>query len=167
MKTKEKIEIKKFKTFPSMEWGENGGSCCDIYVKGKKVATYFNEGNGGEPNIHMVGEMNYKELKDLCYQANERLGLNDPRYGYEINYSCAIECLIDYLADMKDIQKIYNKEVKKGYNYVMIGRTWNKISWCGCKVDRQEEMKKVVDKNLPDIEKTYYFIDNPNYFDNL
>ena len=166
MKTKEQIEIKKYKTFPSMEWGENGGCCCDIYVKGKKVATYFDEGNGGEANVDMTDNMTYCQLKNLCYEANERMGLNEGIYPQNIHYECAIDTLVAHLADMKDIQKIYNKEVKKGYNYVMIGRTWNKITWCGCVIDRQKEMKEVVDKNLPNISK-YYFIDNPNYFNNL
>ena len=42
-----KFELKKLKHFPSLEWGEDGGTTCDIYMDGKKCGNYFNDGNGG------------------------------------------------------------------------------------------------------------------------
>ena len=165
MRTKEKIEIKKYKTFPSMEWGENGGCCCDIYIGSKKVAEYFNEGNGGTPNIRTFG-MTHIDLQDLCYEVNERLGLNEPLYGHDINYSCAIECLIDYLAEMKDLEKWYKKEVKKGKSFVLFGRAFGSYKWVSCGIDKYKEMKKVLDNSKENF-KRYHYITSLDYFNNL
>lgn len=75
MKTIEGLEIKNLKTFPSMEWGENGGVSCDIYFKNKKIAEYFNDGNGGCADVKMCKNsiITHQELKDMCFTIADRL----------------------------------------------------------------------------------------------
>lgn len=41
------ITVTNYKTFPSMEWGENGGMEADICVNKTPVVHIFQEGNGG------------------------------------------------------------------------------------------------------------------------
>ena len=47
IKSIEDLEVRNVKTFPSMEWGEDGGLEADIYYQGKFAVRIFQEGNGG------------------------------------------------------------------------------------------------------------------------
>lgn len=47
LKSIEGLEVRNLKTFPSMEWGEDGGLEADIYYDGKFAVRVFQEGNGG------------------------------------------------------------------------------------------------------------------------
>ena len=47
IKSIEGLEVRNVKTFPSMEWGEDGGLEADIYYQGKFAVRIFQEGNGG------------------------------------------------------------------------------------------------------------------------
>lgn len=47
IKSKEGLEVRNLKTFPSMEWGDDGGCEADIYYNGKFAVRVFQEGNGG------------------------------------------------------------------------------------------------------------------------
>ena len=173
MKTREGIELKKLKTFPSMEWGENGGSCCDIYYKGKKVAEYFNDGNGGCARVDMVGDMKEEELKDIGLSLEERCGmLNNYNFPLEIRRASAIEEIVDIFLTMKDIQKLYKKHTKDRENKKMlmaidfmktIGRFWNYK-----RPPTQEEMTSFIDANKMDKKSvSIYYIENEDFFNNL
>lgn len=173
MKTREGIELKKLKTFPSMEWGENGGSCCDIYYKGKKVAEYFNDGNGGCARVTMVGTMKEEELKDIGLAIEDRLGMIDnKRFPIEIRRSCAIEEIVDIFITMKDIQKQYKKWTKDKENKKMlvaidfmktIGRHWSYK-----RPPTQEEITSFIDVNKMDKKSiSIYYIENEDFFNNL
>ena len=173
MKTREGIELKKLKTFPSMEWGENGGSCCDIYYKGKKVAEYFNDGNGGCARVDMVGDMKEEELKDIGLSLEERCGmLNNYNFPLEIRRASAIEEIVDIFLTMKNIQKLYKKHTKDRENKKMlmaidfmrtIGKTWNSD-----KEPTEEEKTKFVEFNKMDKKSlSIYYIENEDFFNNL
>lgn len=68
-KTKENLEVRNYQTFPSMEWGENGGLRADIYFNNKFLARVFQEGNGGCAIAYMQtkNETEWGEFKKACY----------------------------------------------------------------------------------------------------
>jgi hypothetical protein len=49
-----KYEIKNLKTGPSREWGPNGAVSCTLYRDGKRVAKFFDAGDGGEAEIEWL-----------------------------------------------------------------------------------------------------------------
>ena len=173
MKTREGIELKKLKTFPSMEWGENGGCCCDIYCNGKKVAEYFNAGEGGCANVTMVGDMTEDQLKDIGIALEERCGMWDnSRFSMSIRRMCAIEEIVEIFLAMKDIQKLYKKYTKDVVNKRMlmavdfmrtIGKRWGKEE-----EPTQEDKERFVEFNKMDPKSvSVYYIENEEFFNNL
>lgn len=130
MKFKEQITIKNIKHFPSMEWGEEGGTSADFYYKGKKVCHYVNYGDGGEEHLYWCecedswAKVNLSfEVIDAVRTCLKRLGL------YE---SCIIkteekiiECdmfgfLIMHFEELKELEKYYKKELKRNKYEPMI-----------------------------------------------
>lgn len=171
MKTREGIELKKLKTFPSTEWGEDGGCSCDIYYKGKKVAEFFNAGDGGDANITMVGDMTKEDLIEIGLNLEERLGMMfNQKYPIEIRRMCAIEELVGIFQTMKYIQKIYNKLTKdKEDKKVLIAIDFAKTIARFCKrPPKQEEITDFIDVNEMDKKSvSVYYIENEDFFNNL
>ena len=171
MNTKEKLTIKNIKTFPSMEWGENGGLRCDIYLKGKKVAEYIDWGNGGEAEVRMLTDtITHKELQNLCYEATNRLGLNSNEYSEEINYMCAIDTLVVYLQEMKDTEKMYKEKSKKGWNNLLVIKTQFNIYYCAFKDGGAKSAENYLKEknNLTDDKiVSMNIICDQSYFENL
>lgn len=71
---KNNISLRNVKFFPSHEWGPKGGQELDIYLNEKKVAHFYNQGEGGEPDI----EYNSLETKKELWNAiNKFASLNE------------------------------------------------------------------------------------------
>lgn len=124
MKFKEQITIKNIKHFPSMEWGEDGGTFADIYYKGKKVLNYVNYGDGGEEHLYWEDTNFNKEiLTNAVRNCLKRLNLYDAiiiKSGDKI-----IECdmfgfLIMHFEELKEMEKYYKKALKQNYNIPII-----------------------------------------------
>lgn len=78
--TTEGFSIKNLEHFPSMEWGENGGTKADILFNGIKVATLYDEGNGGCANIDFDRSICKSKLLEIKIAAFNLLKRLDPTY---------------------------------------------------------------------------------------
>lgn len=124
MKFKEQITIKNIKHFPSMEWGEDGGTSADIYYKGKKILNYVNYGDGGEEHLYWENIDFDKEIFiNAVRNCLKRLNLYNSiiiKSGDKI-----IECdmfgfLIMHFEELKELERYYKKELKRSTNEPMI-----------------------------------------------
>ena len=67
-----KYEIKNLKTGPSREWGPNGAVSCTLYRDGKRVAKFFDAGDGGEAEIEWLDRDKPKvDITIINYMENE------------------------------------------------------------------------------------------------
>lgn len=73
IKTLEGFSLREVKTFPSMEWGEDGGIQADIYYMGAKVGTLFNDGNGGMATFYKTGVVDEMLLKTQALKCLKRI----------------------------------------------------------------------------------------------
>lgn len=120
VRTKEGLSIRKVRHFPSMEYGEEGGTSCDILLNGKPIADYLDVGDGGEARVTYYDPAKRSEYNTLFQDAIMRI---DPasvsKYGEQIVRDCATTSLVNYLMDAKELLKVCLKWSAKGYNHMM------------------------------------------------
>lgn len=118
-----RLSMKKYKTFPSMEWGPNGGYCCDIYFDGVKQGYFHQAGDGGcfdySKDYKNPKAMSEKELGDyvkeyLKENKNARVIAN---YHLDDLEYVDLETGVNLLAALNDYKKMFNKRNKQGYTH--------------------------------------------------
>ena len=103
------FEIKNFKTFQGMEgYGSQG----DVWLNGKKLGFWSNDGNGGMDRFSFPTA----ELDTLIAKQ-----VPECSYTYKDNVIEAdLSMLLAHLADMKDIEKQWKKADKQGRALVVL-----------------------------------------------
>lgn len=128
-KTVEGLEVKNLETFPSREWGDEGGMKADIYLNGEKVGHFFNAGDGGMPDFYLENGVDRKEVykafldflkrKDPCYQEGSPykwlMEKSEPEKVDEDDIFAAVGLIFDKYLALKSAKKILET-----YKYVGI-----------------------------------------------
>lgn len=118
--TKEGISIRKVKHFPSMEYGDQGGTSCEILLNGRKIADYVDYGNGGEANIDYLEPDRRAEYDSLFSDAIIRLEPGQvKKYGENIVRYCAVSSVVNFLTDAKTELKACLIWKSKGYDHIV------------------------------------------------
>lgn len=73
VKTFEGLAVKNYKTFPSREWGDNGGMQADMYLNDKKIGQIFDAGDGGMGTMSFENDADIKGFKTVCFKFLRRL----------------------------------------------------------------------------------------------
>lgn len=130
--TKEGFDVRDLKRFPSMEWGDEGGLQADVYYKGEKVLTVYQEGNGGCAITYPTSyyNKNKEEIDTQCYAFLRRV---DDAYGPNSKYSKLFadksakniddddwESLVNNIEQRYDENKDAVKLFKKGYKAIAV-----------------------------------------------
>ena len=116
MKTEEKLSVKNLKHFPSMEWGENGGTSCEIYFGNVLAVKYFDKGEGGEPYYTFENSFSYAMITDEMKEFLKRYGIYQKdveKYGEKITDMCILESFISWWENFEQFRKDINKIIKK------------------------------------------------------
>lgn len=116
MRTKEKLSIKKLTHFPSMEWGENGGTSCEIFIGKLLAVKYFDKGEGGEPYYTFENGFTYAMIKEEMKKFLKRYGIYQKaceKYDEKIVENCIFEDFISWWENFDFLKKEINKVIKK------------------------------------------------------
>lgn len=115
---KTKLKLKNYCTFPSKEWGEDGGYSCDVYYDDKKVFYFCNYGDGSEPKV--VWENS--EIQQNVFDEMSRLS----KFKTEIDGFTRkmlkehnVWGLVDFLVELEGDYKFAEKAFKEGNNVVV------------------------------------------------
>lgn len=111
---KNNISLRNVKFFPSHEWGPKGGQDLDIYLNEKKVAHFYNQGEGGEPDIEYTSIKAKKELWDAI---NKFASLNENSidvrtYRSLINIAPDVWTMVELFLMFQDEEKYAKKFFK-------------------------------------------------------
>ena len=126
--TKEGFSVKNLERFPSMEYGEEGGIQADLYYKGDKIMTVFDEGNGGCANCYTTELYSTKmgEIKSAALKFLQRCDKNWDKYDFLKNKTAKDIDDDDFLGivviieDKYEIYKTVNKSFKDGFKAVAV-----------------------------------------------
>mgnify|MGYP003290648368 CR=1 FL=1 len=167
-KTIEGIEVKNYQTFPSMEWGENGGLRADIYYKGKYVVQVYNEGNGGMA-IETYQIKDQELINDFKKSVHSFLLRNDKNYGPNSEFKWLRDKTAESI-DGDDLEEFVNlvylhhekiaeinKGLKKGYAKLAVCDLGYEIKYYHCSyiMDERTFKEKVQDKKCTNNFKLY------------
>lgn len=120
-----KITVKKLKTFPSMEWGEDGGFCCDIYYDGVKQGYFHQAGEGGcySYNYYPGNTISERELNEYCkkfFNKNE-FARGILEYSLEdVERFVDLETMVLLFFELKDYKKLFKKLEDSTYKSICI-----------------------------------------------
>jgi len=133
---------------------------CDIKYKGKKIATYFDDGNGGEPRVDAIGGINKDENGE--YQISQQLSKNRealqqlqaefktlPKVKFE-GYGGELDDCLDFAVDEFITQSETLKVAKKGLLLTKEGKDFL-TKWKG--TTPSALVKKHGEKGIAAIEK--------------
>jgi len=152
-KSIEGLEVKNYQTFPSMEWGEDGGLRADLYYKGKFLARVLQEGNGGSAIAYMQtkNEIEWAEFKQACFDFLMR---NDNNFGPNSQYDFMrdktaekiddddLEMVINLLKERHDHIKESEKALKKNYGKIAVVDKGYQIQYYMCSMNMTDEFFK-------------------------
>ncbi len=117
-----KITCKKLKTFPSLEWGPDGGFCADIYFDGVKQGYFHQAGEGGEyvfqpESFDNPAVKSNKELNQYCveyFKNNKFARLYSSASLEAVERFCNLETMVCHCLAMKTLEKKIKQMVKDG-----------------------------------------------------
>ena len=103
VRTLEGLSIKDYKTFPSHEWGDDGGMQADIYLKGTLVGTIFDAGEGGMADFYPTSTADIKSFKEACFKFLKRKDKDYFKYEFMPKQASAMNeddyvCVVDLIA---------------------------------------------------------------------
>lgn len=136
------FEIKNMKTFMGMEgYGTQG----DIWLNGKKLGFWSNDGNGGADRFDMPREA-IKQLNELVAEQCPECASDD----YGIHLDADLSIVLAHLADLKDLEKDWKKLYKKGCSLVSLNsrETDEKVFYEIASTNRRSIINWLI-KNLP------------------
>lgn len=103
--TKEGLSIKNYKTFPSREWGDNGGMQADVYLNGVYVGQVYDAGDGGMGDFYGSDKDNWSvnEFKTACFNFLKRKDKNYFKHSFMPKQASACNeddyvCMVDLIA---------------------------------------------------------------------
>ena len=175
-----KITCKKLKTFPSTEWGPNGGYCADIYFEGVKQGYFHQAGEGGVYMFHPAFKnstqpvKSNEELNKYCkeYFSNNKFARLFACMSQEaVKKYCDLETMVDHYLCMDNVKKAINKMLKKGTydKYVIVLKeptelfdSDNVVSFCTKKSIPEYQInmfgrRYAMEKGWKDTDKIYVF----------
>ena len=137
------ITIKNLKTFPSTEFGPQGGYSCSVYVDGKRATIFTEYGNGGPAQVDQIDsdlcdKVIAQHKPEKCFDDEIVDSFNDVVPGlvqeYETNKNfkrmCKTKTLFKMKSDSKDTVNIWDVKfsthiknalrIKYGYDIVEI-----------------------------------------------
>ena len=159
--TEEGFEVKNLKRFPSMEWGEEGGLEADLYYKGDKILTLYQEGNGGCATTYMTEKGNciLGEIRNAGLTFLKRV---DEDYSGQGKYAHLFanitvqnfrddewESLINNIEERYDMVKQVKKSFKKGFKTVVACMSKYQFDYLQYKADNitQKEVDEYFNKS--------------------
>lgn len=108
LKTKEGFSLRNIITFPSLEWGDNGGIKADLLYCGAYIGNLYNAGDGGMANFYFDDGVNIDLIKnevlkclkrlDTCYTLYKFLRERTPKQVNEDDYDALVALLVDNYA---------------------------------------------------------------------
>lgn len=104
------FEVKNVKTWVGME---GYGTRCDVWLNGKKLGTYTDNGDGGCPCYSFRAQELCDAVKGQCPE------LAWSAYGHD--FEPDLDMLISRLLEMKDMEKEWKKDAKNGRGWLVIG----------------------------------------------
>lgn len=160
-KTLDGLTVKNYQTFPSMEWGENGGMQADLYYKGKFLARVLQEGNGGCAISYMQtkSETEWADFKKAIFDFLLR---NDKDFGPNSQYKWMrdktpekiddddMEIAINLIKLRHDHIKEAEKALKKDYGKIAIVEKGYETTYYFCNVLMTDELfaRQTKEKNF-------------------
>jgi len=160
-KSQEGLEVRNYQTFPSMEWGENGGLQADLYFNNKFLARVYNEGNGGCAIAYMQtkNETEWNEFKQACFDFLLR---NDKDFGPNSQYEWMRKKTPERIDD-DDLELVVNllykrhlhikeaeKALKNNYGKIVVCNKGYQFKYYMCSFLMTDDKFKEVCKNKED-----------------
>ena len=160
--TKEGFSVKNLKRFPSMEWGEEGGLTADLYYKGAKILSLYQEGNGGSA-MATYNEMSL-DIKRAALDFLKRCDKAYDTYEFLIRKTAKdindddFEAVINCIEERYDIIKNVKKAFKKDYKSVAVLGDDLRFDYLQYRVSdiTLDEVKTYLKKNK--LDKKYFYI---------
>ena len=141
------FEIKNMKTFLGMEgYGTQG----DVWLNGKKLGFWSNDGDGGEDRFEMPRDA-VQALNELCAEQCPECAIDS--YGMHIDADLSL--VLSHLADLKDLEKDWKKLNKQGSSLVVLKsrETDDSVCYSLRTTDRGAILRWLIDKLPAECEK--------------
>ncbi len=106
-------QAKNIKHFRGRDWG---GVECDLYLDGKKVGFYYDDGNGGEADIDFVS----KELEEKVKADAKTYYAEHPLTGICADLPPTYDLFLGEVLALHDIEKEYKKMSKMGFPFMLV-----------------------------------------------
>jgi len=113
------ITVQNYKTFPSMEWGEDGGLDADICLNGKPVVHIYQEGNGGCACEEVLDATLHQQVKEEAFKVLKKYDDGYQKYDFLKDKTAEkidaddFESFINVMAQRHDDIKLLESRNKK------------------------------------------------------
>lgn len=112
IKTLEGLSVKNYKTFPSREWGNDGGMQADVYLNSTLVGTVYDAGDGGVGDFYPTSTANVDAFKEACFKFLKRKGKDYFKYSFSPKQASEM-CEDDYVCVVDLIASFYTGKARK------------------------------------------------------
>lgn len=132
-KSKEGFTLRNYQSFPSMEWGPDGGYCADIIYNDLLVGHLHQQGEGGEANWdrnYSISDYDYDEIRKNALSLLKRL---DYGYGENSPYSFLKDKTYDKIAS-SDWESLVTLLEEAHNNYELIKQKFSSKSCNSCAI---------------------------------
>lgn len=111
-----------------------GGLIADLCIGSRVIATYHDDGWGGEPEVRFTSDADESKAKDILTKGNFAQLMFDNGWdfmGKVIDFDTQINCLVEGLANLKNVDKI----MRSTKNKLVFGNqfSYRSIYWKGLK----------------------------------
>ena len=105
--------VKNVNQFRGRDWM---GVECDIYLDGKKVGFYFDEGNGGEVNLELINQ----EIEARANEDAKTYFSEHPMIGLCADLPPTVDLFIAEVIALEDLEKEHKKMSKMNFPYMLV-----------------------------------------------
>lgn len=168
---KERAELLKSITLKRVVMGRGhdcGGLIADVYFKRKLVATYHDDGWGGEPEVRFMSNELEKDVFDYLAKNEFAKHMFETDWGFmkelkKITPQTAFECAVDFIAsemeELKQIKKLQTAKfvIEKDGNMYTV-----KTPKSFAQMKKARNYKEWLDRQLKRFEKDGYTVLNTN-----
>ena len=145
-----------------------GGLIADVYFKRKLVATYHDDGWGGEPEVRFMSNELEKDVFDYLAKNKVAKHTFETDWGFmkeleKITPQTAFECAVDFIAsqmeELKQVKRLQTSQFvleRNGLNYTV------KAPKSFAQLKKVRNYKEWLDRQLKRFEKDGYTVLNTN-----
>lgn len=156
IKTKEGFGVKNYQTFPSMEWGDDGGMKADVYLDDVRVGTVFQRGDGGCADFTWDQSAERAAVKQKLFDTLTRLEplFTNPEYVSVLPHTpedCSddeFEMLVNCIVEKRDAIKSCKEFYANGMPYTALVYEGPYVHYLGSRISQKSEFENILKRSI-------------------